>query len=87
MHGYKFACAKGVCTQVDVDNKPVSSPGIKDFRIIGADKYKLTTFPTGQTITIDNTVIGDQTDINLEAGTHTFTADPNIQTFIIQLDR
>jgi hypothetical protein len=86
-HGYKFGCLEGICTQYDVENKTVSVSGIDNFRIIADDTYKITVFPSGQTVRIDNTVIGDGISVPLNAGVHFFKADPAVQTFIVQLDR
>jgi hypothetical protein len=87
MHGYKFGCSEGICTQYDVENKPVSVSGVDNFRIIADDTYKITVFPSGQTVRIDNTVIGDGISVPLKAGVHFFKSDPPVQTFIVQLDR
>jgi hypothetical protein len=85
--GYKYGCNNGECVQVDIDNRPVSGDPSDNFDIIAPDIYRISTIPQGKTVTIDNTVYGDQTAIKLDIGNHSFSADRDVLTFTIQLDR
>jgi hypothetical protein len=86
-HGYKFGCLDGKCLQIDIDNHPISQTPVTSFYTLADDMYKIATVPNGRTVTINNTVYGDQTTNRLAIGSHTFTVDKEIRTFTIQLDR
>ncbi len=85
LHGYRFGCMDGKCTQYDIEDTPVSPAS--SFYIIGADTYRVTVTPQNQTVAIDGVSYGNSATVPLSKGNHTFTADPAVTSWTIQLNR
>lgn len=85
--GAQFQCKGGSCTQFDLNNKEIIQTTGNSFSVIIPEVYRLTTLPSGETVTLDGKRINDESRVALTRGDHAFWASPTTVQVRFQLAR
>lgn len=85
--GYKFSCASGTCTRLNLDDVPLPQLPTNSIPVFIPETYRVTTVPPGGSATIGNKQVRDGEIISLATGPTTLYVSNTVTKITIQLDR